>query len=201
MKIRDYSSLVLVRAQRGSVYLSYALLAFVLLVASALLVKVHKAFALLMPIGILVFFLPNLMALFAWGQAGRRFRKRLAVLQSGKPQTVVVLKNEFGGIEAQAVWLDPSGRELGLISNNDDGSVRTWDALTGVRAVYAEKTYAVSFHEGKVRIPARYVLVFEFKDARPIELITRKRRVMNGWIEVLTPHFGDQISNRIAGSP
>jgi hypothetical protein len=79
--------------------------------------------------------------------------------------------------------------------------VRTWDTLNSVRAVYAEKSYAHSFHEGKVRIPARYVLIFEFKDARPIELNTRRRRVMDRWLEVLRPHFGDQLSQEITGSP
>ncbi len=205
MKIRGHSTsrryVVSARVQRGSVYLGYALIAFLLLIASALLVNVHKAFALLLPTGILVFFLPNLMTLFAWGQAGRQFRNRLAVIRKGKPQSVVVLKNEFGGVNAQAVWLDPSSRELGLISDNDDGTVRTWDMLNGVRAIYAEETYAQSFHEGKVRIPARHVLIFEFKDARPIELVTRKRRVMEGWLNTLQPHFGNQLDNMITGSP
>jgi hypothetical protein len=204
MRLRNHSvwrgAVGSARSQRGSVYLGYVLLAFLLLVAGALLVKVHEVFALLLPIGVLVFFLPNLMALFAWWQAGRRFRKRLAETQGGKRQSVVVLKNESGGIDAQAVWLDTSCRELGLISDNDDGSVRTWDTLNSVRAVYAEKSYAHSFHEGKVRIPARYVLIFEFKDARPIELTTRRRRVMDRWLEVLHPHFGEQLSLGITGS-
>ena len=51
--------------QRGSVYLSYALLAFGMMLAGALLVSIHKAFALLLPMGILVFFLPNLLGLWA----------------------------------------------------------------------------------------------------------------------------------------
>ena len=188
------------RSQRGSVYLSFALLAVLIIIVGSLLVQVHKAFALLIPIGILVFFLPNLIAIFSWLQAGWQFRKNLSELKAGKSESVVVLKNEFGGLNSQAFWLDPSCRELGVISD-DDGSVRTWDTLNGVRAILAEESYAVSFHEGRIRIPQRYVLIFEFNDARPIELVTRKRRLINKWIEELRPHLGAKLSNMITKSP
>jgi hypothetical protein len=178
---KSIPALVSIHRQRGSVFLGYALIAFVLCIAGAILIPVHQVFALLIPVGVLVFFTPNLMALYGWLNAGRRMRERLAARRGANPN-VVVLKNEFGGFNAQAVWFAPSSRQLGLISENDDGSVRSWDALVRIRAVYAEETYAVSFHQGKIRIPARYVLVFEFTDARPIELVTRKRRLIDEWI-------------------
>jgi hypothetical protein len=189
------------RTQRGSVFLQYYLLAFLIIVASAALVNVNKWFALLFPIGILVFLLPNLIAIFSWLQAGWLFRKNLSELKAGKSASVVVLKNEFGGLNSQAFWLDPSCRELGVISENDDGSARTLDTLNGVRAILAEESYAVSFHEGRIRIPQRYVLIFEFKDARQIELVTRKRRLINKWIEELRPYLGSRLSNMITKSP
>ncbi len=189
MKIRhrsiDSAVHVSGRNQRGNVYLEFALIAFVLMIAGALLTRVHQAFAVLVPIGILVFFTPNLMGLFEWLRGGKQFRARLAALQSGSLPSVAVLKNEFGGFSAQAVWFDSAARTLGSISDGDEGPARAWDTLSRVRAVFAEETYAHSFHKGKIRIPARYVLVFEFQDAAKIELVTRKRRLMEEWVALL----------------
>jgi hypothetical protein len=155
--------------QCGSVYLSYAILAFVIILASALLVTVHKAFALLLPIGVLVFFLPNLIGL--WGRllAGHWVRQQLAMVRQGNSDSAVVLKNELGGIDAQAVWLDPSQGKLGFITGDKDSLLNTMKMLRSVRTVFAEETYATSFHEGRVRIPPRYVLVFEFESGDTFE--------------------------------
>jgi hypothetical protein len=168
--------------QRGNVYLEFALLAFALLIAGVFLIKVHELFILLVPAAALVFFLPNLMGFFGSQGAGKRFKERLAALPGVNAQSVTVLRNEFGGAEAQAVWFDAAARTLGLIYEYGDESVRSWDALERVRAIHVEQTYATSFHRGKIKIPARYVLIFEFNGAVKIELVTRKKRVMDEWI-------------------
>ena len=184
------------RKQRGSVNLSYALIAFVVIMAGALLVNIHKAFALLLPMGVLVFFLPNLMGVWAWLQAGRWFRQQLAMIRQGNPGSAVVLKNELSGIDARAVWLDPSHGKLGFISGDRDSLLQSMEALRSVRAVFAEETHAISFHEGRVRIPPRYVMVFEFENGDPFELVTMKGRRMRRWVEALRPHVADRLDTR-----
>ncbi|HEY3326357.1 MAG TPA: hypothetical protein VGK14_04235 [Novimethylophilus sp.] len=177
--------------------MSYALLAFMIILASALLVTVHKAFALLLPIGVLVFFLPNLMGLWTRLQAGHLVGQQLVMVRQGNPNSAVVLKNEHGGIDAQAVWLDPPQGKLGFISGNKDSLTNAMEMLRSVRAVFAEETYAVSFHEGRIRIPPRYILVFEFESGEPFQLVTMKRRRMLQWVKALHPHVADRLDTRI----
>jgi len=184
------------RAQRGSVYLSYALLALAVMLAGALLVGVDKAFALLLPIGVLVFFLPNLAGLWARFRLGREFRRRLTTALGNNFEQALVLQNELGGNEARAVWFDPSHGRLGFLSSDRDSLLENIAALRGVRAVYVGETHAISFHQGQMRIPPRYLMIFEFENGHLFELVTRKRSRMHQWVESLRPHMGDRLDTR-----
>ena len=175
--------------QRGSVYLSYALLAFGMMLAGALLVSIHKAFALLLPMGILVFFLPNLLGLWARLQAAQSFHHQLATVHLSRPSLAFILKNEGGGLEAQAIWLDASKRAIGLVSGDGVSRFNDLAKLTGVRGVFSGEEQAVSFHRGTVHIPARYTLEFEFNGESPFHLVTMKRKRMRKWLETLSMHM------------
>jgi len=175
------------------------LLALALILAGALLVHVHKVFALLLPIGVLVFFLPNLIGLWARIQLGRAFRQRLTTIRRSNPERAIVLQNELGGSEARAVWLDPPHGKLGFISSDSGGRdslPENMGALRSIRAVYAEETHAISFHQGRIRIPPRYVMIFEFENGNRFELITMRKRRMREWIESLRPHMDDKLDTR-----
>jgi hypothetical protein len=183
--------------QCGSVYLSYGLLAFVLILASVLLLPVHKVFALLLPIAILVFFLPNLIGLSASLDSKQWVRQQLAMCQQGNSDSTIVLKNELGGIDAQAVWLDLLQGQLGLISGKKDSQTHSLKMLRSVRAVFAEEAYATSFHEGRIRIPPRFILVFELECGDTFDLVTKKRRRMDQWVETLRPHVADRLDTQM----
>ena len=51
-------------AQRGNIYLEFGILAVVIVIAGAVLAGVHPLFGWLMPVGIVVFFTPNILALW-----------------------------------------------------------------------------------------------------------------------------------------
>ena len=102
--------------QRGNVYLEFALLAFGLVLAGALLTPLHKAFALLLPLGVLVFFLPNLIALANRVRAVILFRRQLATARAGLPASCLMLRNEFHGLDAQALVLDTAGGTLCFVA-------------------------------------------------------------------------------------
>lgn len=179
--------------QRGSVYLSYALLAFVIALIGVLLVPVHKAFALLVPVGVLVFFWPNLMMLTQWCCAAWHFARQLAALRGGPHKSAVILTNEFHGFRAQALWLDPASRELGLVPSEGKLPVQTLDTLQKVRGAFVEESDAVSFHEGQIRIPACFILAFEFNDGSALKVITRKQRRFAHWVAAVHPHVGELL--------
>ena len=183
----------MVNAERGNLYLGYALIASVVILASALLVKVHRDFVLLFPVGVLIFFMPNLMELRVRWQLGRKFRQQISLICQDNPEQVTVLKNELGGIESQAVWIDRSRGRLGFISADKEMLSKGWESLSGVRAMFANETYAISFHKGHVRIPSRYFLIFEFASGDPFELVTMRLRQMRKWIEVLRSQGDVQI--------
>ncbi|HUW98451.1 MAG TPA: hypothetical protein VMV40_06365 [Acidiferrobacter sp.] len=178
--------------------MSYALLGFALMLAGALLIHIYRVFALLMPIGILVFFLPNLIALWTRIQLGRAFRRQLTRALRSSPKQTLALRNELGGDEAQAVWLDPPHGTLGFLPGDSVGDSRPEDiaALRSVRVLYLEETQAVSFHEGRIRIPPRYAIAFTFADGHHFELITMKRRRIRQWIESLRPYVGDKLDTQ-----
>ncbi len=182
--------------QCGSVYLSYALIAFVVMIAGAILVPVHKDFALLLPIGILVFFMPNLIGLWARMQARGRYHRQLAAVRQDWSKSVVVLRNEFGGFEAQTAWLDLSQKTLGFLSGDKGSQVSSLATLRSVRAVGAEESQATSFHQGRVRVPARYILRFEFEGDDAFALVTMKLKRMRSWVEALRLHVGDRLDTR-----
>jgi hypothetical protein len=181
------------RNSRGNIYLEFALLAAVFLVAGALLAGIHPGFGLLVPIGIVIFFMPNILSGVASWQDRRSFRKQLASVQNADRTPPVVLRNEFRWSKAQGLWLDSARGELGLLNAADGPSTRTLDALRSVRAVFAEAAQVRTFHR-QYRVPARYVLVFEFENQPSLELVTYKKRVAVQWIETLRPHLGNRLN-------
>lgn len=181
--------------QRGSVYLGYALLAFAIAITGSLLVSVHKAFGLLLPVAVLVFFLPNLMGLWARLQATIQFRRQLAQARHSFSKSTILLKNGQGNINAQAVWLDPERNEFGFISGDHDLIVKAFDGLQKVRIVYNEAACATSFHQGRVRIPPRYALVFEFGDGTSHDFITLKQRRLHKWLAKLEQVVGARLQS------
>ena len=178
--------------QRGSVYLEYALLASAIAFAGAVLIRIHHAFALLLPVAVLVFFLPNLMGLAARLRAGRSFRGEVAAALKANPGAVV-LKNGLAGFDAQALLLDGRRREAAFVTAEEGTRTVSWDEVGAVRAVRAGESSAVSFHRGTVRIPPRYMLVFEFGEGEVFRLVTLKRKVMTAWLDGVRPVFGDRL--------
>jgi hypothetical protein len=187
------SRLARLRSQRGSVYLECALLGFACIIAGAVLVRFHRAFALLLPIGLVVFFLPNLMALAERLRIRRRLRRELAAARERGRDGVIVLKNRLRGFDAQALWLHTRAREIGFIAADEQTRIVTWEAVQRVQAVFVEESSAMSFHKGKIRIPPRYLLAFSCADGFSFEFVTLRRRVMTDWIEALRPHLGERL--------
>lgn len=171
--------------QRGSVQLGYILLGFGVVLAAALLASVHKAFAWLLPVGILIFLWPSLVGLWAHWRARFGLERPLTQARRDGSGTIVVLRNRHGGVEAQAVWIDVAHGELGFVSGDGDSAVKALSALRRVHPISAEATYASSFHRGRVRIPPRYGLAFEFEDGTALELWTFKQRRVKAWCTAL----------------
>lgn len=91
----------------------------------------------------------------------------------------------MGGVEAQAVWIDVAHGKLGFVAGDGDSAVKTLSALRRVHPIGAEAAYASSFHRGRVRIPPRYGLAFEFEDGAALELWTFKQRRVRAWCTAL----------------
>lgn len=178
------------RLQRGSIYLDYALIALALAIVGLLLLPVHKAFGLLVPAAIVVFFIPNLAALGASMTMSWRFTRAWSAVRNGRLPPAVMLRNEFFGINAQALWFDPATYRLGVVSATDGDLSQPLDRLERVRVSFLEESHARSFHQGDVRIPARYLLAFEFTGGQVLGIVTRRRRSVDRWIEALHPHVG-----------
>jgi hypothetical protein len=189
--------IVALRSQRGSVYLECALLGFACVIAGAFLVKFHKAFALLLPVGVLVFFLPNLLSLAARLRICRIFRKELAAIREQGRDEVIVLRNRLRSLDAQAVWLDPQAGEIGFVAADMQTRIEPLETLQTVQAVYVEKSSAVSFHKGTIRIPPRFILAFSFANGFSFKFVTLRKRVMTGWIESLRPYLGERLEANI----
>ncbi len=180
--------------QRGSVYLEYSLLAFGIAVTGALLTRVHKAFALLIPLGVVVFFMPNVLELIARLRIRGRFRRELAAAGDRGHDDVVVLRNGLHEFDAQALLLDTRSRDIILVISDREPLTNAWEALSAVRALMVGESRAVSFHKGEIRIPPRYILVFEFHEGNPFQLVTLKRSIMNKWIETVRQYFGERLN-------
>lgn len=187
------SRLPIAAAQRGNVYLEFGIVAVVIVIAGALLAGVHPIFGWLMPVGIVVFFTPNILALWRWLQAEVRLRAEIKRIKQENPGSILLLKNELWGTNAGAVWLDGSSR-LNYVSGGENPVMRPLESLVSVRAVFAEKSHAHSFHSGEITIPERYCLVFEFAQDSKWELVTLKRRVMDRWITMLRPRIEGRLN-------
>jgi hypothetical protein len=113
----------------GSIYLEFELLALAFLVAGALLAGIHPAFGLLMPVGVLIFFVPNILSGVASLQDRRSFRRQLASVRNAERPPLMLLRNEFSWSKAQGIWIDHARSTLGLLNAADGPSTRTLDAL------------------------------------------------------------------------
>ena len=179
-------------SQRGSVYLECALLAFAIAFVGALLIRFHHAFALLFPVAVIVFFLPNIMGLIARLRLGRLFRVNLAAARSAHPGAVE-LRNGLRGLEAQALLLDAQGREAVFVWAEEPTRTVSWDEVGAVRPESVGEGRAVSFHRGAVRIPPHYQLVFAIREGDVLRLVTLKRKMMARWLDAVRPVFGERL--------
>jgi hypothetical protein len=184
------------RCQCGSVQLDYALLAVALMVAGAVLVPVHKAFALLLAAGVVVFFLPNLLALRARLSAAQSIRRQLKELTRADSRSAVVLHSGTSRLGVQAVYIDPAHDQVVCVAGDQDPTTRNLATLRRVNAEYVPATYGTSFPRGQVRIRARYVLRFEFDQGNPFELVATKPRKMREWLETLRPLVAERLDER-----
>lgn len=179
--------------QRGSVNLSYILLAFGLAFVGSLLVSVHKAFALLLPVAALVLFIPNLIGIWSRLQVRYRYHRQLVLARRHFSDSTILLRSGHGDIAAQAAWLDPERNEFGFISGGKDVIVKELSSVQMIRVVFVEASYAKSFHDGQVRMPPRYGLVFEFLDGKALEIVTLKRRRLRAWITALKLGMSERL--------